>query len=83
MQKVQLTLTDQEKDLLALKGASLGYGVTKFIKFLISREALSVMEDIPTFQLSAKAERRALEALKEYQAGKSKELKRAGELDSL
>ncbi|MBL7159680.1 hypothetical protein ISS85_04340 [Candidatus Microgenomates bacterium] len=81
MNKIQLTITDQERDLISFKAASLGFNVTKFIKFLISREAFSVAEEIPTFQLSKKAEKKIAKAHKEHLEGKSIELKSIDDLD--
>ena len=83
MNKIQLTITNQEHNLLALKAASLGFNVTKFIKFLISKEAFSVAEGIPTFQLSKKAEKKIARAHKEYLEGKTVELKSVDDLDKL
>lgn len=83
MQKVQLTLTKEEANLLRLKAASLGYDVTKFIKFLISREAFSVVENIPTYALSKKAERELQDALGEHRKGKSIRLEDISDLDNL
>lgn len=83
MQKIQLTLTDQEKSLLSLRAATLGYNVPRYVKFLISKEAFSVAENTPVFSLSAKAEREAEKALKEYRHGKSLELKNLEDLDEV
>lgn len=85
MTKVQLTLTTQEVDLLSLKAATLGYNLTRFIKFLISREAAKVIEEnnIPVFKMSKKAERIALQAIKNHQAGKTILLKNIEDLDNL
>ncbi|HBU21492.1 TPA: hypothetical protein DEB02_00950 [Candidatus Beckwithbacteria bacterium] len=44
MKKLQLSLTRQEAQLLELKGAQLGYDLTKYVKFILAREAASVME---------------------------------------
>lgn len=83
MHKVQLTLTREEMDALMIKASRLGYDVTKYIKFLISKEAFSIVGDVPVFLLSAKAERRAEKAIKEYKEGKAVELKNIDDLDSL
>ena len=81
MRKLQLTITDQENNLLSLRAASLGFNVIKYIKFLISREAFSIVEEIPTFQLSKKAEKKIAKAHKEHLEGKSIELKSIDDLD--
>ncbi len=81
MTKLQLTLTNQEADLLSFKAGKLGYNLTKFIKFLIGREAASVVEDdIPVFKMSKKAERIALKALQEYQKGQAREIRSLSEI---
>lgn len=81
MQKIQLTLTEQEKNLLSLRAATLGYNIPKYVKFLISKEAFSVVENAPVFSLSAKAEKSAEKALKEYREAKTLELKNLDDLD--
>lgn len=83
MNKVQLTLTKEENELLSFKAASLGYDVTKYIKFLISREAFAVADSIPTYPLSAKAEKEVLKALEEHKKGKSIRLDDVEDLDRL
>lgn len=83
MQKIQLTLTDQEQTLLSLRAATLGYKVAKYVKFLISKEAFSVVKSSPVFSLTPKAEKEAEKALKEHRKGKSLELKDIDDLDSL
>lgn len=83
MHKVQITLTPEETTLIRMRASRLGYDVTKFIKFLITREALGVADDIPTFQMSKKAERTLKKALEDHKAGKSLELKSLDDLDNL
>ena len=81
MNKVQLTLTNEEMNALLLKASKLGYDVTKYIKYLIASEAFSIIEDIPTFSLSKKAEKKAEKALQEYKKGKAIELTKIDDLD--
>ncbi len=69
-QKVQLTLTPQEMQILALKGQGLGYDPVKFIKFLISQEVYNFVTNIPTYQMSETLEEETKTALKDYRAGK-------------
>lgn len=83
MYKIQISLTDQENSLLAQRAAGLGYNVTKFIKFVISREAFSMAAKLPTISLSSKSEKKAEKALIEHKKGKSVELKNMNDLDSL
>lgn len=70
MNKIQVTLTPQETTLLALQGQALGYDVTKFVKFLISREVYNFAAKIPTYKMSKSLENETEKALKEYKAGK-------------
>jgi len=77
MTKIQLSLTDQETDILSAEAARLGYNLTKFIKFLISRTSfdISSKQSIPEFKMSMQAEKIALTALDEYKKNKSIEVK--------
>lgn len=70
MNKIQVTLTPQETTLLSLQGQSLGYDVTKFVKFLISREVYNFASKIPTYKMSKGLENETEKALKEYKTGK-------------
>lgn len=83
MTKVQISLTNQETDLIAQRAMILGYDVTKYLKFVVSREALSVAEETPSFPLSLAAEKKALKALREFKIGKTEELRSVDELDNL
>ena len=83
MNKIQLTITPQELEILRLKASSLGYNVTKYIKFLISRETYTFIERVPEYPLPKKIARLANDALAEYRRGKSVELKNVDELDTL
>jgi len=83
MNKIQLTITPQELEILRLKASSLGYNVTKYIKFLISRETYSFIERVPQYPLPKKIARLADDARAEYKKGKLRELKDVDELDTL
>lgn len=73
MTKVQITLTRQEADLLSAKASQLGYSLTRFIKFLIGQEAAEVIDEkeVPTFKMTKKAEKIALQAEKDFKEGKA------------
>ncbi len=75
MNKVQLTITNEEAKLLETKATKLGYSLTRYLKFLISKEAAGVAEKniIPEFPMSQKAQNIAFKALKEHEVGKTKE----------
>ena len=72
MIKLQITLTDEENQLLASRAAFLGYDVTKYAKFLLAREAVDHLKDIPTFTANSNIEESVKEARKEYKSGKIK-----------
>ena len=75
MTKLQITLTAQEADLLSGKAAQLGYKLTRFVKFLIAKEAIGAMEkNTPVFLMSKKAEKIGLQVKKDYEKGKTKEI---------
>jgi len=82
-QKIQITLTPQEILALSLKGESLGYNVTKFIKFLITKEAYAAVESMPVFPMSEELEKKTLKAIEEHKKGKTKELREISVLDNL
>lgn len=82
-QKIQITLTPQEIAALSYKSKSLGYNVTKYIKFLVMKEAHSVVEHTPEFAMTAQMERKTLKALKEHRQGKSKRIQRIEDLSLL
>ena len=82
-QKVQITLTPQETTALMLKAKTLGYNVAKYIKFLVSREAFSIIENIPVYPMNENLERKTLKALGDYKRGKLKNLQTLDELEKL
>lgn len=69
MTKLQITLTAQEADTLSLKAASIGYNLTRFVKFLLGQKVLEYNEQIPTFRMSKKMEKTVKEAVKDYEGG--------------
>jgi hypothetical protein len=85
MNKLQISLTDQENDILAAKAAQLGYSVTKYVKLLLGKTVLENIEsaDYPTFQLSKKVQKEVEKAHQEYLRGEAKELKSVDDLDDL
>ncbi len=72
MTKLQITLTDQETQLLAMRGGSMGYDVTKYVKYVLAREAIDGVYGIPTFKANARMEKVIKEGLEEYRQGKTK-----------
>lgn len=72
MIKLQISLTDEENQLLAMRAASLGYDVTKYAKFLLAKEAVERLGEIPTFTASPRMDQAVKEAREEYKTGKLK-----------
>jgi hypothetical protein len=70
MTKLQITLTNPETQALSYLASRFGYDITRYVKYLISRTTEDVVCQIPTFPMSAKAEKAALKTLKEYEEGK-------------
>ena len=85
MRKVQLTLTDQEAEILGAKASQLGYNLAKYIRLLLGREVVSSFEgmSVPTFKLTKKAKLVAKKGLDQYQKGKVIKLKSADSLDAI
>jgi len=83
MTKLQITLTDQEASILRMKAASLGYNLTKFVKFLLGKKALEYDVSIPTYKMSEKTEKRVEEAIADYEAGRTYSVDSVEELDKL
>lgn len=73
MTKVQLTLTDQEAAVLKGLGYRFGYSLTKTLKYLVSKEVDLALQNgvLPTFMMSKRMEKIALQAEKEYAEGKT------------
>ena len=69
--KLQITITDEEKNLLAQRASLLGYDVTKFAKYLLSHEAMKASET-PVFEMSEELEAITLKAIADDEAGKTK-----------
>lgn len=74
-QKIQITLTPQEIAALSLKSKALGYNVTKYVKFLITKEAHATLEHIPVAEVMRIYE-------EEKKQGKLKKLDNVDNLDA-
>lgn len=78
MTKVQLTLTDQEAAILSGYGEQFGYNLPKMAKFLISKATENIFQKgVAVYQMSEATEKRGLEALEDFRAGKTVEVKDA------
>lgn len=73
MNKVQLSLTNEEAAILEGYGSQFGYSLPKTLRFIISKAAEGFVKEgtIPVFEVSEKIEQAGLNALKEYRAGKT------------
>lgn len=86
MNKVQLTLTDQEVTLLSRYGSQFGYNLPKTIRFVISKASEQILREstMPTYPMSETTEKKGLQALKEYRSGKTTQVNDVDEFfDSL
>lgn len=75
MTKLQISLTDQETQLLSMRAAVLGYDVTKYAKFILAKEAVEQITSEPTFTATPRMNLLLKKALKDDADGKSVELK--------
>lgn len=75
MTKLQITISDQEANLLAMKGSYLGYDVTKYVKHVLAKEAEEALRLWPTFQATSTMERLMGEAEAEDRKGVTKKWK--------
>lgn len=73
MNKVQLTLSNEETAILAGYGNQFGYSLPRTLRFVISKAAEKFLEQgtVPIFEMSDKTEAAGLKALKEQKAGKA------------
>ena len=72
MTKLQITLTDQETQLLSMRAAVLGYDVTKYAKFVLAQDAAEQLTSVPTFKATPIMEKMIKKGLEEYRQGKTK-----------
>lgn len=82
-QKVQITLTPQEVSALSFKGKTLGYNVTKYIKYIITKEAFDAIEDFPEIAMGPILEKKTIKAINEHNKGNSKKINSLDDLDNL
>jgi hypothetical protein len=73
MTKVQLSLTAEETAILEGYGAQFGYSLPKTIRFVISKASEEIVREgvIRTYPMSEETEAKGLEALREYQTGRT------------
>jgi hypothetical protein len=86
MNKVQLTLTNEESSILSSYGGRFGYSLPKTIRYIISKAAESYLREdtLPAYPMSKKTEQAGLRAKQQYQSGKTAQLKNVDEfIDSL
>jgi hypothetical protein len=75
MTKLQITLTDQEVNLLSSRATYLGYDVTKYAKFVLAREAEDVLKSVSSYRANPPMEKIINEAIKEDDQNGSREWK--------
>lgn len=73
MNKVQLSLTNEEAAILEGYGSQFGYSLPKTLRYIISKAAENFLKEgtVPVFEMSAITEQAGLDALKEYRSGKT------------
>lgn len=82
--KIQLTLTQEETQLLSIRAKALGYSITKYVRFMIMKTAHEeLMNKFPLFSMPAQLEEKTLLALEEHVGGKTRLLSSVDELDEL
>lgn len=74
--KLQITLTRQEEELLSGKAGLLGYDVTKYVKYLLAKEAISAIP--PIIQMSSAQVEKIEGALLEDNVGRTTDWKFEG-----
>jgi|GEM_PF-1370292 len=73
--KLQITITTKEHDLLQKKATRLGFDVTKYAKFLLTREAFDQFEEAEECKpMTAKIEKIVNKALADFKAGKAEQV---------
>ena len=73
--KLQITITSEEEELLAQRAATFGYGVTKYAKYLIAREASKQLKE------KLRIEKMVRKALKDHLEGKTKVMSSMEDVD--
>ncbi len=74
MNKVQLSLTEEEVNILSDYGSQFGYSLPKTIRYVISKAAEEFLSQskVSVFEMSEKRERSGLRAIEKFEAGETK-----------
>jgi KaiC/GvpD/RAD55 family RecA-like ATPase len=72
MNKLQISLTDQESEIFHYKAAMLGYDLTRYVKYQLSRLADTFLGEIQESRMSQKLEKEVVQSKTDYKAGKLK-----------
>ncbi|PJE62866.1 hypothetical protein COU88_02675 [Candidatus Roizmanbacteria bacterium CG10_big_fil_rev_8_21_14_0_10_39_6] len=83
MQKIQITLTPEETNAIGFRAKKLGFSVTKYVRFLVAKEANDVVNHETVQTLSTKLENETLKALAEHKNHESYELSSFEDLDTV
>jgi len=76
MVKVQLFLTTQEVSILKNYGSKFNYSLSEVIHHFIAKATKEILKkDVSAFDIDEETKKRGLEALEEYRAGKTIEVK--------
>jgi len=75
--QIKVTLPDPLMDFLASKAGKFGVTVSSYVKNLILNEVKDM--DFPVYPMSEKTEALGLQAIEDYKAGKTKEIKNIDE----
>lgn len=76
--QLKVTLPVELYDYLESKAQRFGLAMATYVKHLVIKDVEDM--DLPTFKMSAKTEAVALQALKDYRAGKLKKVESVEEL---
>lgn len=80
MNKLQISLTTQEAEIFSYKAATLGYDLTRYVKYQLSRLADTFLQELTTLKMSERLEKEVVKSRKDYQNGKLKSVNSVNEL---
>jgi len=72
MNKLQISLTAQEAEVFNHKAAMLGYDLTRYVKYQLSRLADTFLQELTTLKMSEKLEKEVVKSKNDYKVGKLK-----------
>ena len=72
MNKLQLTLTPQEAMAFSYQASLLGYDLTRFVKYELSKLAEKFLKNIPEVEVNAKTKQMIEKSYQQYKKGQYK-----------